>query len=259
MKRSLVLLYGVLCYAIFFATFLYAIAFLGNFGIPQPIDAAPTGAVGSAIVVDAALLTLFALQHSIMARPAFKRRWTRIVPAATERSTYVLLSSLALILLFWQWRPIGAVVWHVEGEIARALIYTGYACGWVLLLFATFLINHFDLFGLRQVWLYFRDRPYVEVPFRTPSLYRVVRHPLYVGWLLIFWCAPTMTAAHLLFAVLTTLYILVAIRFEERDLVNAFPEYARYRAEVPMLIPFTRGRTGAHRAAASTIIRRAQT
>jgi steroid 5-alpha reductase family enzyme len=129
----------------------------------------------------------------------------------------------------------------------------------VLLLFATFLINHFDLFGLRQVWLYFRDRPYVEVPFRTPSLYRVVRHPLYVGWLLIFWCAPTMTAAHLLFAVLTTLYILVAIRFEERDLVNAFPEYARYRAEVPMLIPFTRGRTGAHRAAASTIIRRAQT
>jgi protein-S-isoprenylcysteine O-methyltransferase Ste14 len=150
----------------------------------------------------------------------------------------VLLSSLALILLFWQWRPIGALIWNAESETARQLIYGGYAAGWFLLLFTTFLINHFDLFGLRQVWLYFRGRPYTEIAFRTPSLYKVVRHPLYVGWLLIFWCTPTMTAAHLLFAVLTTAYILIAIQFEERDLTRAFPEYADYRRRVPMLIPF---------------------
>jgi protein-S-isoprenylcysteine O-methyltransferase Ste14 len=242
MKRTLILLYGVACYAVFFATFLYAIAFLGNFLVPRSIDAAPASGLGEALAVNVALLSIFALQHSVMARPAFKRWWTRIVPSAAERSTYVLLSSVALILLFWQWRPIGALVWHIDSGLGRSLVYGGYAFGWALLLYATFLINHFDLFGLRQVWLHFRRRPYTEIPFRTPALYKVVRHPLYVGWLLIFWCAPTMTAAHLLFAVMTTAYILIAIRFEERDLTDAFPEYARYREQTPMLIPFARRR-----------------
>lgn len=242
MKRTLVLLYGVVCYVVFFATFLYAIAFLGNFLVPRSIDAAPASGLGEALAVNVALLSIFALQHSVMARPAFKRWWTRIVPSAAERSTYVLLSSVALILLFWQWRPIGAIVWQIDSDLGRALVYGGYAFGWALLLFATFLINHFDLFGLRQAWLCFRRRPYTEIPFRTPALYKVVRHPLYVGWLLIFWCAPTMTAAHLLFAVMTTAYILIAIQLEERDLAHAFPEYARYRERVPMLIPFARRR-----------------
>jgi protein-S-isoprenylcysteine O-methyltransferase Ste14 len=238
MKRCLGLLYGAVCYAVFFATFLYAIGFIGNLLVPGSIDAALEGSLGLALAIDIALLGLFAVQHSVMARPAFKRWWTRIVPVAMERSTYTLLSSLALILLFWQWRPIGASIWTIENEMGRAFVYAGFAFGWVLLLYSTFLINHFDLFGLRQTWLYFRGKPYTEIPFRTPALYRVVRHPLYVGWLLIFWCTPTMTAAHLLFAVLTTAYILIAIQFEERDLARAFPEYVAYKKRVPMLIPF---------------------
>lgn len=238
MKRTLVLLYGLGSYAIFFATFLYAIGFLGNFGVPTSIDAAPTTSRGEAMAIDIALLALFALQHSIMARPAFKRLWTRVVPVAAERSTYVLCSSLALIVLFWQWQPIGAVIWNVEGDLGRGLLYAGYAFGWVLLLVSTFLIDHFDLFGLRQSWLYFRARPYSEIGFRTPGIYKIVRHPIYVAWLLTFWCAPAMTAAHLLFAVLTTAYILIAIRLEEHDLTRAFPEYRGYRLQVPALIPF---------------------
>jgi protein-S-isoprenylcysteine O-methyltransferase Ste14 len=238
MKRCFVLLYGVMCYAISFATLLYALGFIGNFGVPRTMDSAPTTGLGEALAINVALLAVFALQHSVMARPAFKRWWTRIVPRVIERSTYTLLSSLALLLLFWQWRPIGAVIWQVENDLGRTLLYAGFAFGWLLVLLTTFLINHFDLFGLRQVWLYFRGRPYVEVPFRTPALYKLVRHPLYVGWFFAFWCTPTMTAAHLLFAVMTTAYILVAIRFEERDLVRAFPEYAQYRERVPMLIPF---------------------
>jgi protein-S-isoprenylcysteine O-methyltransferase Ste14 len=242
MKRTLVLLYGVACYAVFFATFLYGIAFLGNFLIANPIDAVPTVGTGRAIAINIGLLAVFALQHSIMARPAFKRWWTKFVPTAAERSTYVLFSSLALILLFWQWQPIGAVIWQVDSPLGQGALYAGYAAGWVLLLVATFVINHFDLFGLRQTWLYFRGRPYTELAFRTPSLYKLVRHPIYVAWLLTFWCAPTMTAAHLLFAVMTTAYILIAIQFEERDLTRAFPEYENYRRKVPALIPFTKGR-----------------
>ena len=242
MKRTLVLVYGLVCYAVFFATFLYAIGFLGNFVVPNSIDAALRTSLGEALAVDIGLLALFALQHSVMARPVFKRWWTRLIPVAAERSTYVLLSSLALILLFWQWRPIGAVAWNVESDAGRILLYAGYASGWILLLVATFLIDHFDLFGLRQSWLYFRGRPYSEIAFRTPGLYKLVRHPLYVGWLLTFWCTPTMSAAHLLFAVLTTTYILIAIKLEEHDLTNAFPEYANYRRRVPSLIPFTSSR-----------------
>lgn len=242
MKRTLVLLYGVACYVVFFATFLYAIAFLGNFLIANSIDAAPTGGVGQAIAINIGLLAVFALQHSIMARPAFKRWWTQFVPVAAERSTYVLLSSLALILMFWLWQPIGAVIWQVDSAVGKGVLYAGYAAGWILLLIATFLINHFDLFGLRQSWLYFRGRPYTDIAFRTPSLYKLVRHPLYVGWLLIFWCTPTMTAAHLLFALMTTAYILIAMQLEERDLIRAFPEYESYRRKVPALIPFSKPR-----------------
>jgi protein-S-isoprenylcysteine O-methyltransferase Ste14 len=242
MKRTLVLLYGIACYAVFFATFLYAIAFLGNFEIGNSIDATPTTGIGQAIALNIGLLALFALQHSIMARPAFKRWWTQFVPTVAERSTYVLFSSLALILLFWLWQPIGAVIWQVNNPVGKGVLYAGYAAGWILLLISTFLINHFDLFGLRQSWLYFRSRPYTEIAFRTPGLYKHVRHPLYVGWLLTFWCTPTMTAAHLLFTLMTTAYILIAIQLEERDLTRAFPEYESYRRRVPALIPFTRSR-----------------
>ncbi|NDK40025.1 isoprenylcysteine carboxylmethyltransferase family protein [Pseudoxanthomonas gei] len=248
MKRFLILLYGVVCYAVFLATFLYAIGFIGNLWVPKAMDSAPATAVGTAVLIDLGLLALFAIQHSVMARPAFKRAWTRIIPESAERSTYTLLSSVALILLFWLWSPIGGVVWRVENGIARALIHCAFAFGWMLLLYTTFLLNHFDLFGLRQVWLQFRRRPYTHLPFKTPSIYGWVRHPLYVGWLFTFWATPTMTVTHLLFALMTTAYILVAIQWEERDLLAALPEYADYRKRVPMLVP--RRRRGARAAAA---------
>ncbi|HET6782391.1 MAG TPA: isoprenylcysteine carboxylmethyltransferase family protein [Pseudoxanthomonas sp.] len=237
MKRFLILLYGVVCYAVFFATFLYAIGFIGNLWVPKAMDSVRSTSVGAAVLIDLGLLALFALQHSVMARPAFKRAWTKVIPESAERSTYTLLSSVALILLFWAWRPIGGVVWSVENETARMALYALYAFGWALLLYTTFLLNHFDLFGLRQVWLQFRGRPYTHLPFKTPTLYRWVRHPLYVGWLTIFWATPTMTVTHLLFALMTTAYILIAIQLEERDLVAALPEYADYRKRVPMLVP----------------------
>jgi protein-S-isoprenylcysteine O-methyltransferase Ste14 len=242
MKRSLILLYGVACYAVFFATFLYAIGFIGNLWVPKAMDSARDTSVATAVLIDLGLLALFALQHSVMARPAFKRAWTRVIPESAERSTYTLLSSLALILLFWLWRPVGGAVWNVENETARIALHAAYAFGWALLLYATFLLNHFDLFGLRQVWLQFRGRPYTHLPFKTPTLYRWVRHPLYLGWLVIFWATPSMTATHLLFALMTTAYILIAIQLEERDLVAALPEYTEYRKRVPMLVPGTKRR-----------------
>jgi protein-S-isoprenylcysteine O-methyltransferase Ste14 len=230
--------YGVVAYAVFFASFLYAIGFVGNL-VPQGMDAAPVSPLGVSLLIDLGLLGLFAVQHSVMARPAFKRWWTRIVPTPVERSTYVLASSLALILLFWQWRPLGGVVWDIDNAAGRALMWTGFAFGWGLVLVTTFLINHFDLFGLRQVWFNLRGRPYTQLPFKTPGPYRLVRHPLYVGWFFAFWATPTMTTTHLLFAVMTTAYILIAIQLEERDLVTFHPEYAEYRERVPMLIPGT--------------------
>jgi len=241
MRRIGVFIYGVLAYACFFATFLYAIGFVGGFGVPHSIDSAAEGSVGVAIVVDLLLLTVFALQHSVMARPAFKRWWTRIVPEPAERSTYVLASSLALLFLFWQWQPIGGVVWHVEHPLGQAVLYGLFAAGWLTVLITTFLINHFDLFGLRQVWLHLRGQPYRPLGFVTPGPYRHVRHPLYVGWLFAFWATPTMTAAHLLFAIMTTAYILVAIQLEERDLGEFYGEkYTEYRRNVPMLVPRVR-------------------
>jgi len=240
MKRAVILLYGLLCYGIFFLTFLYGIGFIDNLWVPKSMDSPRESSLTMALLCDLMLLTLFAVQHSVMARPWFKRWWTRIVPESAERSTYTLLSSVALIALFAFWQPLGGEVWSVTSVAGQAALYSSYAFGWGLLLVSTFLISHFDLFGLRQVWLQFINRPYEPVGFRMPWLYRQVRHPIYVGWLLIFWSAPTMTVTHLVFALATTAYILVAIQFEEHDLAAAHPEYEEYRRRVPMLIPLTR-------------------
>ena len=242
-RRTAILIYGGVSYAIFFATFLYAFGWVTNVVVPKSIDSPRDGSLLTAIVVDLALLLIFALQHSVMARPAFKRRWTQIVPQAAERSTYTLFSSLALILLFVLWQPIGGIVWDVENTAARAILIAAGAFGWLLVLVSTFLINHFDLFGLRQVWLYFRNQPYTQLRFGTPGPYRLVRHPLYVGWLFAFWATPTMSAAHLLFAIATTGYILIAIQLEERDLIAEHGEgYVAYRKKVPMLLPSLKAR-----------------
>jgi protein-S-isoprenylcysteine O-methyltransferase Ste14 len=252
LKRLLAFAYGVACYAVFFVTFLYAIGFVGNVVVPKTMDSGREGPLAAALAVNLGLLAVFALQHSVMARPAFKRAWKRVVPEPLERSTYVLASSLALLLLFWQWRPIGGVVWSVEAP-AAAVLHAVAAAGWLTILASTFLINHFDLFGLRQVWLHLRGRPYTPLAFRTPGPYRWVRHPLYVGWLLAFWATPTMTAAHLVFALATTVYILGAIRLEERDLLEAHGEaYRRYRDAVPMLVPRPRLDARADAAAPAT-------
>ena len=243
-KRLLFFAYGVVSYVIFLATFLYAIAFVGGFAVPRRLDGPLETSLPMALAIDCALLTVFAVQHSVMARRGFKERWTQIVPWAIERSTYVLCASLALLLLFWQWRPIGIEIWSVENAAARVAIWTLFATGWATVLIVTFLINHFDLFGLRQVWLPLIGRPYTRVPFRTPLPYRFVRHPLYVGFLLAFWMTPTMTLAHLVFALATTAYIVLAIQFEERDLVAEHgAAYEDYRRQVPMLVPGRRGQS----------------
>jgi protein-S-isoprenylcysteine O-methyltransferase Ste14 len=238
MKRTLIFLYGVLSYAVFLATFVYAIGFIGGFGVPLSLDSPRAIGLGTALAIDLGLLALFAVQHSVMARPAFKRWWTRIVPESAERSTYVLFSSLALILLFAYWQPLGGMIWSMESSAGVITMYSLFAAGWALLLYVTFLIDHFDLFGLRQVWLTLRGKPYSAVPFVTPWLYRQVRHPLYIGWLMIVWATPVMTVSHLVFAAMCTAYILVAIQFEERDLIHFHPEYAEYKRRVPMLLPF---------------------
>jgi protein-S-isoprenylcysteine O-methyltransferase Ste14 len=244
MKRWSVFTYGVGAYVVFLGTFVYALGFVGNILVPKSLDSTREGSLAAALAVNLGLLSLFAVQHSAMARRGFKERLTRWLPEAAERSTYVLASSLALVLLFVFWRPLGGIVWEVTDPVGRAILLGLFAFGWLLVLASTFLINHFDLFGLRQIWLHLRKRPYVNLGFRTPGPYRLVRHPLYVGWLFAFWAAPTMTVTHLFFAIVTTAYILVAIQLEERDLVTAFGStYASYRSRVPMLVPLFPGQT----------------
>jgi protein-S-isoprenylcysteine O-methyltransferase Ste14 len=238
LKRLSVFLYGVLCYVVFFATFLYAIGFVCNLYVPRSLDGPPVAPLSRSLLVDLGLLLLFALQHSVMARPAFKSWWTRLIPEPAERSTYVIASSIALIILFAFWQPLGGVVWSVTQPSAVIVLYSLCAFGWLLVLVSTFLLNHFDLFGLRQIWLYLRGAPYTHLTFSTPGPYRLVRHPLYVGWLFAFWATPAMTLTHFVFALATSGYILVAIQLEERDLVMSLgTQYSNYRKRVPMLIP----------------------
>ena len=242
MKRFLTVGFGLVAYGVFLATFLYAIGFTSGAVVPKAIDDGEAGGLAGAVAVDLALLTLFAVQHSAMARPAFKRRWTRVVPEPVERSAFVLLASLALALLFWQWRPIPAPVWDVGGGAGTALRVVSWA-GWGLVLVSTFLISHLELFGVRQVLAHGTGDAPPEPTFRTPSLYRHVRHPIYLGFLLAFWATPSMTAGHLLFAATTAAYILVGIRLEERDLVRLFGDrYLAYRERVGMLLPVVGGR-----------------
>src|ERR1700685_2618878 len=222
MSRIGIFAYGALSSLVFFPVFLYGIGFIGGFLTPTSLDGVPTSSLGHALTVDLSLLAAFAVQHSGMARPAFKRWWKQYVPEAAERSTYVLVSSLALVALYVFWQPIGGVVWSVPDGLARSSVIALYLLGLLLLLYTTFLINHSDLFGLKQVSRRLFKKTYRAPVFRTPSLYKLVRHPLYIGWLTIFWAAPTMTVAHLIFALATTAYILIAIRFEERGLVSAF-------------------------------------
>ncbi len=237
MKRSLMLVYGVVSYLLFFLTFVYSIGFVGNLWVPRSIDSEPTLPLGTALLVNLGLLAMFAVQHSGMARPAYKRWLTRHIPAAAERSTYVLFSTIAMAALMYFWAPLGGVIWAVESDLATLALNALYLGSWVLLLYATFLIDHFDLFGLRQVWNTFRQQECRDLNFVTPALYRIVRHPIYVGWLGIFWFTPMMTVTHALLALGVTGYILVGIELEERDLERAHPEYTQYKRKVPALIP----------------------
>lgn len=237
MKRALIFAYGLLSYALFFACFLYAIGFIGNLYVPKAIDSAPTHGLGTALLINTVLLAIFAVQHSGMARPAFKRWLTQYIPASAERSTYVLLSTLCLALLMAGWSPLGGVIWQASNSSVEIALIGLYLASWLLLLYATFLIDHFDLFGLLQVWSELRNKPMPASGFVTPALYRLVRHPIYVGWLGIMWFTPTMTVSHLVFALGSTLYILVGIKLEERDLVEIHPEYEQYKEKVPALIP----------------------
>lgn len=237
-RRAAIFAFGVFSYVVFLATFLYAFGFVGGFVVPTTLDGPPRMPFAQALAIDVGLLALFAVQHSVMARPAFKRAWTRVVAPPLERPIYVLASSLCLVAMFALWQPLGGVVWDLESPLARVAARAVFGFGWGLVLLTTFLINHFDLFGLRQVWFALRGEPYRPLKFVQPGPYRLVRHPLYFGWFCAFWGTPTMTGAHLVFALLTTAYILVAIRFEERDLlVEHGASYAEYRRRVPMLLP----------------------
>jgi protein-S-isoprenylcysteine O-methyltransferase Ste14 len=243
MKRLAFLAYGIFGYLLFLGVYVWMGAFVGNL-LPHSIDVGPKSPLAVALIINVLLILAFGLQHSIMARPAFKAVWTRVIPRPIERSTYVLASNLVTALLLWQWRPIDTVVWSFPSEPVRSLLIGLFVFGWFLVPAVSLMINHFDLFGLRQVWLYFQGKPYTDLPFRTPMAYANMRHPLYVGWAIFFWCTPVMTVGHLLFAALLTGYILVAVVYEERDLIAHFGEaYREYSRRVPRFVPkisFTR-------------------
>ncbi len=240
MSRTLIRLYGIVSYVIFLVTFLYLIGFVGNIAVPKSIDSGSESDFTSSLIVDVILLGVFAAQHSVMARPEFKRAWKRIVPPSIERSTYVLLASLVLALLFWQWRPLLGVIWGVQNDIAALVLQLLFVAGWAITVISTVVINHSEMFGLRQVSL---QEKYTELGFRTPSLYNLVRHPIMLGFIIAFWATPKMTFGHLLFSVVTTVYILIAIQLEERDLANTLGEaYTVYRRRVPMLFPLPKKR-----------------
>ena len=243
MGRLLVVLYGIVAYLIFFGTLLYAIGFVGNIGVPKGIDTGPTGPFAQSMLINLALLGLFAVQHGVMARPGFKDWWTRIVPKPIERSTYVLISSLILLLLFREWRPMTGVIWDVENVLFSMALWGLFWLGFGLVLVSSFIIDHFDLFGLRQVVLYFQNKAYPPPQFKVNSLYRFVRHPLLLGFIVAFWSTPVMTEGHLVFALATTAYILIGIQFEERDLVKAHgAPYVDYRRQVGMLLPTSKSK-----------------
>lgn len=239
MRRYLAFGYGLVCYLAFLASFLYAIGFVGDFVVPKTIDSGAAGAFWPSLLIDAGLLSLFALQHSGMARPGFKRWWTKIIPKPIERSTYVLLASLTLTLIFWQWQPLPATIWSVEAAWGQWLLWGGFALGWGIVLVGTFMISHAHLFGLRQVYERLQGEAPSSPEFKTPGFYQYVRHPLMLGFLIAFWSTPHMTTGHFVFAIATTAYILVALQLEERDLVARFGErYRAYRERVPMLLPW---------------------
>jgi methanethiol S-methyltransferase len=243
MARLVQMAYATVAYLLFLGVFVYAIAFVGDVAAPKTIDSGPSGPMLPALAIDALLLGVFAVQHSVMARPAFKRWWTRLTPPTIERSTYVLVSSLALALLFWQWRPIGGVVWALNG-LAGEIVLAVFVFGWLVVLASTFMLSHFELFGLSQAYAAFRERAATPMQFRTPMLYGLVRHPIMLGFIIAFWAAPVMSVGHFVFAVSTTLYILAALQLEEADLMASFgSRYADYRGRVPMLLPFTRWRS----------------
>jgi len=241
MRGFAALAYGLFCYIVFLFTLLYAIGFVGNFAVPKSIDSGVAGSPLNALLVDALLLGVFAVQHSVMARPAFKRWWTRLVPPALERSTYVLMASAALLLIYWQWQPLPAPVWTVTNPLGVTVLDAVFWLGWATLVVSTFVINHFELFGLWQVYAHARGKNSPPPKFEVRSIYRLVRHPIYLGFILAFWSTPAMTVGHLFFAIATTGYILVGIYFEERDLVASFgDQYRRYRGQVRMLLPLPR-------------------
>jgi protein-S-isoprenylcysteine O-methyltransferase Ste14 len=243
MGKILGVAYGLVAYVVFLASFFYAICFVGNFIVPKSIDSGPETGLLQALVIDALLLGIFAIQHSVMARPGFKAVWTKVVPPSIERSTYVLISSLLLFLIFWQWRPIRTVVWDITNPAGRNVLTAIFWLGWLIVLISTFLISHFDLFGLRQVFLNLKGKVYRHPEFVIRGLYRLVRHPIMLGFIIAFWATPTMTLGHLIFAIATTAYILIALQLEERDLVNMLGNaYRDYRNRVPMLLPWTKGR-----------------